>query len=151
MNYLCVSPLTPITVCLHCHSAPAVLLVLLQGRYKEILQLSVRETQQDCEGDKIHFRKNSRSSSSATIPEHKPDEAVGSLRKPLQTISVSSSTCLIYCLGVTNNANNFRFSLTPNGDNKNSSRLTGRETHFVNAKSAELPLSSLIFLSVLTR
>lgn len=112
-------------VCLHCHSAPAVLLVLLQGRYKKILQLSVRETQQYCEGDQIHFRKNSSSCSSATMPEHGPDEAEGSLRKPLQTILASSSTCLICCLGVTNNANKFRFSLIPVGNNKSSSRLAG--------------------------
>lgn len=36
-----------------------------------------------------------------------------------QTISVSSYTSL----GVTNNANNFRFSQIPDGENKNSSRL----------------------------
>lgn len=52
-----VSPFTPIMVCLHCQSAPAVLLVLLQGRYKKILVLSVEETQQDCKGDKIRFQK----------------------------------------------------------------------------------------------
>lgn len=51
-----VSPCTAIMVCLHCHSAPAVLPLLLRGRYKKILQLCVRETQQECEGGKIHFR-----------------------------------------------------------------------------------------------
>lgn len=53
--------------------------------------------------------KNSSSSSSVSVQEHSHDETVGWLRKPLQLILVSSSTCLVCCLGVTNNTDNFIF------------------------------------------
>lgn len=119
------SSLTIIIVCLRCHFAPAVLPRLLPGWYEKILHLSVRETQQDCEGDQICFRKKNRSSSSSAT-----DTALMRVwarseeeKKTLQTISCFFPHCLICRLRVTNNANNFRFYPIPGKDHENSHRL----------------------------